>query len=67
MLVEVALSQGDRLSESEEYRDVRRQVVLGAGASVPVTITADFEPDSLVADPDVMVLQIFREKARHSF
>ena len=48
---------------AEGYRDARAVVELGAGESAEFVIRADFEPERVVIDPDVMVLQLNREAA----
>jgi hypothetical protein len=65
--VEVAALRGDRYDEkgkiSPEYKDARATVVLGAGESRTVRIRCPFEPQRLVVDPDVNVLQLQRRAA----
>ena len=48
---------------AEGYRDVRTEVVLGAGESAGFVVRAGFEPERMVIDPDVMVLQRNRQAA----
>ena len=38
-------------------------ITLGAGEELPVVILCGFEPQKLVVDPDVRVLQLNRKKA----
>jgi hypothetical protein len=45
------------------WRDARRTVVLGAGEEREVRIPCSFEPDKVVVDPDVQVLQLRRKAA----
>ena len=72
MPVEIAAAKGERF-ESETgkpvagYRDVRTSITLGAKGSQTVTIHADFEPDRVVVDPDVKVLQLNRKAATVKF
>ena len=54
---------GSRTVVAEGYRDARAEVVLGAGESAEFSIRADFAPERVVIDPDVMVLQLNREFA----
>ena len=71
MRVEVGAVAGERWSDegddrgrtvvAEGYRDARAAVELGAGESAEFVIRADFEPERVVIDPDVMVLQLNRE------
>jgi len=49
--------------ETDGFRDARTTVTLGPGESREITVRADFEPERLVADPDVMVLQLNRNLA----
>jgi hypothetical protein len=46
-----------------DYRDARATVTLGAGESKRVTIRCGFDPESIVIDPDVRVLQLQRKQA----
>lgn len=55
MPVQVASVQGDR--------DARATVVLGSGETRTVEILSPFEPERLVVDPDVQVLQLRRKSA----
>jgi ABC-type transport system involved in multi-copper enzyme maturation permease subunit len=65
--VEVAAARGDRFDGkgkiSPDYKDARTTVVLGAGESRTVRIRCPFEPQRLVVDPDVNVLQLQRRAA----
>ncbi len=65
--VEVAALRGDRYDEkgkiSPGYRDARTTVVLGAGESRTIRIRCPFEPQRVVVDPDVNVLQLQRRAA----
>ncbi|HVS62728.1 MAG TPA: ABC transporter permease subunit [Thermoanaerobaculia bacterium] len=70
MPVEVAATRGTRFPDQDEdgapaepYREARATVVLDAGASETVRLRTDFEPESLLVDPDAKVLQLGREKA----
>jgi ABC-type transport system involved in multi-copper enzyme maturation permease subunit len=45
------------------YRAERQTIVLGAGESVEVTFQCGFKPERVVVDPDVLVLQLERERA----
>ncbi|HET6462545.1 MAG TPA: hypothetical protein VFH33_01990, partial [Candidatus Krumholzibacteria bacterium] len=49
------------------YKDARTTITLGAGESKPVTIQCDFDPDKIVVDPDVRVLQLKRKQAVGGF
>ena len=77
MLVQVAAAAGVRWADGGEdtgrsvrgegYRDARVEVVLGAGESAGFVIRAGFEPDRVVIDPDVLVLQLQRREAVFEF
>lgn len=45
------------------YEESRTLVVLGKGESSPIEIRCAFEPETLVVDPDALVLQIGRKQA----
>ena len=66
MRVEIAAVRGERFprgnGKREPYRDARSALTLGAGEEGVVTIRSDFEPQKLVVDPDVCVLQLERQK-----
>jgi len=65
--VEVAATRGPRFDDkgrfSPEYRDARTTIVLGPGESKLVRIRCPFEPQRVVMDPDVHVLQLQRRAA----
>ncbi len=71
MPLEVAAARGSRMDEEgkpvPEYRDARGQITLAAGEEGEVVITCDFEPDRVLVDPDVRVLQLKRNKAVRRF
>lgn len=71
MPVEVAAQRGERFPEDEEdlepFREARTTVTLGAGESLEVVLPCDFEPERIVVDPDVLVLQRGRKRALHRF
>lgn len=71
MPVEVAAAKGERFGddgkELANYRDRRETVVLGAGETREVTIRCPFQPDRVLVDPDVRVLQLLRKLALHRF
>lgn len=74
MPVEIAAVAGDRWNEPDttgaeytanpDYKDARSTVTLGAGESKSVTIHCAFDPEKVVVDPDVRVLQL---KRKHAF
>ena len=61
--VEIAAVAGERFSEDSEYQEMRHEVVLGAGESVPFQFEVDFSPERLEVDPDAKVLQLNRDLA----
>lgn len=67
MPVEVAAVRGDRFTKKGEpdarYRDTRQTVTLGAGEERKVEILCAFQPDRVLVDPDVKVLQLRRKTA----
>src|SRR6185369_1596130 len=67
MPVEVAATRGERFTKDgkpvPEWRDARATVVLGPGEEREVRIPCPFEPDKVVVDPDVQVLQLRRKAA----
>jgi aminopeptidase N len=71
MPVEVAATRGRRFrddgSPSAEFREARVTVTLGSGESRRTTITAPFEPERIVVDPDAKVLQLRRKSAIVAF
>lgn len=75
MRVEVAATAGVRWSDehegrsvvSEDYRDARTEVEPGPGESAEFVIRAGFDPERVLVDPDVMVLQQRRYAARFRF
>ncbi len=77
MAVEIAAVAGERWSDddegdggsaqSPEYRDARVWVELGGDESVPFEISVPFEPEQVVIDPDVLVLQLNRNAAVFEF
>jgi ABC-type transport system involved in multi-copper enzyme maturation permease subunit len=74
MPVEIAATTGERWNKPDstdgdyvanpEYQDARDIVTLGAGESKSLTIHCDFDPEKVVVDPDVRVLQL---KRKHAF
>ncbi len=71
MPVEVAAVRGERFGDAgrpmPEYRDARTSVILTASESRQIEILATFEPEKLVVDPDVQVLQLHRADALARF
>ncbi len=77
MRVQVGATSGERWSDegddgsrtvvNEDYRDARTEVELGAGESAEFVIRAGFEPERVLIDPDVLVLQLNRDAAVFEF
>ena len=77
MTVQVGAEAGERWSDegddgsrsvaSEDYRAARTAVELGAGESAEFEIRAGFDPERVLIDPDVLVLQLNREAAVFEF
>ena len=78
MPIELAVAFGERFPDDEadesdaqeptpDYRDARTEVTVAAGESVSFEIRSDFEPDRVMVDPDVLVLQLNRDRAEHRF
>ena len=77
MTVEVAATAGERWSDegddaersvvAEGYRDARTTVALGHNQSVEFEIHAPFDPERVLVDPDVLVLQLNRDAAVFDF
>ena len=67
MPVELAAVRGERFDDKGKprpgYRDVRTRIILGPGEARQVEIVCAFEPERVVADPDVQVLQLRRKRA----
>ncbi|HYG64077.1 MAG TPA: M1 family aminopeptidase [Thermoanaerobaculia bacterium] len=67
MPVQVAAIRGERFTEDGKpgkgYRDARTTVILGAGEEKRVEILSPFEPEKVLTDPDVEVLQLRRKAA----
>ena len=77
MAVQVGATAGERWSDegddgsrtvvAEDYQDARTEVELGAGESAEFVLRADFDPERVLIDPDVLVLQLNREAAVFEF
>ncbi len=77
MTVDVAATADERWSDagdagtrtvvSPSYRDARTSVELDAGESAGFEIEANFNPDRVLVDPDVLVLQLRRDPAVFDF
>jgi ABC-2 type transport system permease protein len=52
-----------KAAPGKRYADARTTVTLHAGESATVTIRCPFEPERLLVDPDLRVLQLRREQA----
>jgi ABC-2 type transport system permease protein len=71
MPIEIVATRGERFKEDgspePSYRESRTTVTLDSHESQPFTVSSDFEPDKVVVDPDVKVLQLKRKTALHKF
>ncbi len=54
---------GDAKKHDTPWKDARTVVTLGPGQEREITIRCPFEPERVLADPDVQVLQLERSKA----
>jgi hypothetical protein len=72
MPLEVAATSGERWKRADDksnytqdpdYKEARATVTLGAGESKSITIHCAFDPEKVVADPDVRILQLKRKQA----
>jgi hypothetical protein len=66
--VVVAAEAGERFDkdgkEKAEYKRSTRTVALGKNEKKRVAITCDFDPGRLIVDPDALILQFYRDKAK---
>ena len=69
--VEVAAARGERMDEKGKpaagYLDARSLATVGPNEEKEVAIASSFEPDRVLVDPDVRVLQLKRNKALRRF
>jgi ABC-type transport system involved in multi-copper enzyme maturation permease subunit len=69
--VDVCAARGARFTDdgepADEFQEARVQVTLGAGGREPFELSLPFEPTEVVVDPDALVLQLNRGRARHAF
>lgn len=69
MMVDVGAVRGERFPDDstrkakEPYAQAVTRLMVPPDLAVPVTITSDFEPQRVVVDPDVRVLQLRRQSA----
>jgi hypothetical protein len=66
--LDVAALVGERFPKphtrgENPYREARTRVSLAPGGEADFSIDADFAPESLTIDPDVIVLQLGRKGA----
>lgn len=65
MPIEIAATRGRRFEPdggvSPDYRDCRGELDLAPGESGSLTLSCAFEPERIVVDPDVHVLQLQRQ------
>jgi len=62
-----AASAEDTGDDAKAFHEARTTVTLGAGESAEFTIRCSFQPDRVLEDPDVLVLQLNRKMAIHRF
>ena len=71
MPVEVAATRGERFTKdgtpSPDYREARTVLTLGKGEKSDRSFSCDFDPDRIIVDPDVKVLQLQRKNALLKF
>jgi hypothetical protein len=71
MPVQVAAFRGARFDKSgkasPDYQEARVTTMLGKGQSRALTIHCPFDPESLIVDPDALVLQLQRKSATVKF
>ena len=73
MPVEFAAAAGERFEKegnralSKDYREARTTITLGGDENKEITITCDFKPEQITADPDAKVLQLRRKAAVSKF
>jgi hypothetical protein len=60
-------ASGGSASEVRSYREARTSMLLQPGEEREVTLRCDFEPQQLIFDPDVVVLQLHRKSALYRF
>jgi hypothetical protein len=69
--VEVGVANGPRFAPTgtpePSYRVVQQTVTLEPNQTVPFAVTVPFAPERVVVDPDLRVLQLFRQQAEHRF
>jgi ABC-type transport system involved in multi-copper enzyme maturation permease subunit len=67
MPVTIAAAKGERFDDKgiakTDYKDARAALTLAAGETKDVTVHCDFDPDRVLVDPDVLVLQLRRKTA----
>jgi ABC-type transport system involved in multi-copper enzyme maturation permease subunit len=67
MAVELAAVAGERFGpdgrQTDTYRESRASVELGGGETKEVRIRCPFKPDSVLVDPDALILQLGRKLA----
>lgn len=70
--VEIAAVKGERFPKESgkpeaAYQEAKQVLQLGPGESKELKLTVPFDPERLVADPDIRILQLFRQRALHKF
>jgi aminopeptidase N len=67
MPIEVAVLKGDQLKDPKGFSKSLVTVTLGPGESKELLIQSNFEPERIVVDPDIQVLQLQRRAASIRF
>ena len=62
-----AVREAHASGEEDRFRETRLTFVLGPGERREGSLRMEFEPERLVVDPDVRVLQLNRDQALHRF
>ena len=63
MPIEVAAIKGDRFEDAKNFRKSPVIITIADGETKDVMIHCDFEPERIVVDPDIQVLQLQRNAA----
>ncbi len=67
MPVDIAAITGNKFKEPDAYKESRTNLEIKAGSEQEILLLCDFEPQSLVIDPDVQVFQLQRNAATFRF
>ncbi|MBI3819484.1 MAG: hypothetical protein HY286_12380 [Planctomycetes bacterium] len=53
--------------KKQDWRESKIKIKIGAGESKEIVIKSDFEPERVVVDPDIQLLQLRRNRALYRF